>query len=255
MQANQPYTAPKPVVRTRSYKPNLWQGKAEQITTDMAAAPGAFRAWSRYKPVSADTVKRNQLGLGVFPGGLWDGSREKRCTHPRLIVPLYEGPTAARRIAGFRCRSIDCDCTKWLSPGGSRMVLFNGQRLPNGTDVIVICENPIDALLIGQEWEGAAVATLGVSIWNDDYTAAIKAALPGQVVVWFDNDIPGQTTNPAIIAAWKSKRIARHLPDDETKFLNGIKLTNRLLEAGLNATFYKWPNTATEGADIGGFFK
>lgn len=243
------YTAP--VIPAIERKPRPWQLKAGIILRDLGATPGLEQAWQKYKPLSKKTIHEALLGYGVFPGGLafQDGSEWKRCNHRRLIVPIFATEGGKPNLIGFRCRAVECDCPKWLSPGGSHLSLYGIEDVKPASDVLVICENPIDALLVRQEWEGGAVATLGVSIWGDGYTEAVAATAPQQIVTWFDNDAPGQTTNPAIIAAWH----ARHPRVDPP--LRGIKLTNRLLQAGLPATFYRWPNTADAGADIGGFFK
>ena len=247
------YTAP--IAEPKPRPPREWEERPLAIARDLAETPGNVQAWRKYKPLKASTIHNALLGLGVFPGGLWDETRRRRCNHVRLIVPLFDGG----QVVGFRCRAIDCGCTKWLSPGGSRMVLYGIDTAQPGCDVLVICENPIDKHLVKQEWEGEAAATLGVTIWKDDaeyrYTEQVRAVSPQQIVVWFDNDVPGQATNPRIIADWKAQRRARRLPDDEKKFLSGIKLTNRLLEAGLPATFYPWADDAPAGADIGSFFK
>jgi hypothetical protein len=220
------------------------------IAHELAATPGALAAWTAYKPVSPSTVRHYLLGYGTFPGGLWDEENQNWCHHPRLIVPLTH-----KTIVGFACRAAACTCTKWLAPAGSRRVLFNAQRLRVGLDVVIVCSNPVDALLVGQAWEGVAVATLGMnpnpSGWRDGYTSALRAARPKEVVVWFGNTVPGQATNPHLIASWKRQQRACELDCDESRYLAGIKLANRLRQAGLPATFYRWPNTAREGADLG----
>lgn len=247
-----PY-APPPARRP---KPRPWKSQAELLARSFMETPGLLQAWRGYKPVNAAAIKQHQLGYGVFPGGLWDEKHKRRCHHPRLIVPLLKTAIIPPyRVIGFRCRATTCDCAKWLSPVGSELTLYNAHKLQPGLDVVVICENPVDALLVRQEWEGVAVATLGVSVWKDYYTGLLLQAAPQQVVVWYDNDVPGQATNPRIIADWKAERRARGLPDDETKFLAGIALANKLLAAGLNATFYRWPDNARDGADLGEMFK
>jgi hypothetical protein len=252
VQDARPYAPPAPV---RQPKARPWKNQAEMLARSLAETPGLAVAWRAYKPVSAATLRQYQLGYGIFPGGLWDEKNKRRCHHPRLIVPLWDAAAFPWRATGFRCRRTTCDCATWLSPAGSELTLYNAHKLRPGLDVVVICENPVDALLVKQEWEGVAVATLGVSVWKDYYAALLQQAAPEQVVVWFDNDVAGQCTNPAYIAAWKAERRARGLPDDETKFLAGIALTNRLIAAGLKATFYPWPESARYGADLGEFFK
>jgi hypothetical protein len=228
-------------------KPRPWQARASELAISFAAAPLAVQRWQAYKPLLVPTIRLHMLGYGVFPGGLHHAAG--RCDHPRLIVPLLSDGA----VVGFRCRAVECSCPKWLSPGGSKLALFNADAITAGAPLAIV-ENPADALLIGDHWQMAAVATLGVSVWNDDYTALLVGHRPSGVIIGFDNDVPGQTRNPAIIAAWKARRRARNLPDDETAFLSGIKLANRLRAAGLPAIIYDWPLTAPEKADIGSLF-
>jgi hypothetical protein len=228
-------------------KPRPWQARASELAISFSAAPLAAQKWQAYKPLLVPTIRAHKLGYGVFPGGLHHAAG--RCDHPRLIVPIFDGED----VIGFRCRAVECQCPKWLSPGGSKLALYNLASVQPAQPVAIL-ENPIDALLCGDHWHMAAVATFGVSIWNDGYTAALKAAQPSAVIIGFDNDVPGQTRNPAIIAAWKTRRRARHLPDDETAFLSGIKLATRLRAAGIPAIIYEWPLTAPEKADIGSLF-
>lgn len=247
---NRPYSAPTAQV-PRAPKPKPWQARAELLAKNFAQTPGNVQAWQKYKPVSADVIREHQLGFGEFPGGLWDSTREEFCHHRRLIVPLFDGD----HVVGFRCRAMECQHTKWLSPGGTRLVLYNAACLRPGLELVAIAENPIDALLVVEKWHTAAVATLGVSVWNDDYTARLWAAKPECTLIGFDNDVPGQTINPRIIAEWKRRRREKKLPDDERKFLSGIKLANRLLAAGLIADYYRWPLSAPDGADLGSLFQ
>jgi hypothetical protein len=162
--------------------------------------PGNVKAWQAYKPLPADVIARRRLGLGVFPGGLaykQDGEWQ-RCEHRRLIVPLFSGRDA---VAGFRCRAFECGCKKWLSPGGTEMVLFNAAHIRRGQPVTVL-ENPIDALLVHYKWGEAAVATMGVTIWKPRYTEHVRQAGPSVTIFGFDatGDAP----------AWNERR-AREL--------------------------------------------
>lgn len=243
---------PPAVTPAHERKAAAWLPNARQLAWEFTQTPGLVQAWQAYKPVSAATVDRWRLGYGEWPGGLWDEKRHERCHHRRLIVPLFGG---RGDVVGFRCRAVECDHARWLSPACSEMVLYGIDSVPLGADVLIVCENPIDALLVRQEWEGPAVATLGTSIWKDGYTDQVRAVHPLQVVIFFDNDVPGQAIDRAIIADWKARRRERGLPDDETKFGAGIKLANKLLAAGLPATFYRWPAGTPEGQDIGGLFK
>lgn len=231
-------------------KPRPWQARARELAISFAASPLAISKWRAYKPLEVATIRLHQLGWGVFPGLKFESEHGWQvCPHPRLIVPLFDG----EHVVGFRCRAVECQCPKWLSPGGSKLALYNAAAIRAGEPLAII-ENPADALLVGDHWRMAAVATLGVSIWNDAYTALLMARRPSDIIIGYDNDVPGQTTNPAIIARWRAARRARGLPDDETAFLNGFKLANRLCAAGLPVQVYQWPDTAPEKADIGSLF-
>lgn len=199
-------------------KPRPWQARAGVIAESLAQTPGTVRAWQAYKPMSADMVSSRRLGYGVFPGGLWS-HKTGACSHPRLIVPIYrEG-----RVTGFRCRAVECACDKWLSPGGSKLWLYEIERAKHGCELWVV-ENPIDALLL-QTRGYQAVATFGASIWNDAYTAAAVAARPSQVIVAGDNDEAGRGMNERICRAL---RVA-HVP----------------------AEAYPWPAGTPEHYDVG----
>jgi hypothetical protein len=229
--------APRPAARPAPPKP--WQRRALDLARGFAQTPGTVEAWQRYKPLPADVVAEHVLGLGIFPGGLYDEKHQVRCTHRRLIVPLFSDGD----VTGFRCRAIECGCTRWLSPGGSKLTLYNAGAIRMG-EALTIVENPIDALLVGAAWDQAAVATLGVSIWNDGYTGVLQLTQPSLVCVAFDNDAPGNATDPAILAAWRTAH--PRVPPPQ----NGLRLVNRLLQAGFRAFPFDWTGYRA-GADIG----
>lgn len=166
-------------------KPRPWQSHPEQLADSFSQTPGNASIWQAYKPLPDDAIRQHQLGLGVFPGGLayrQDGAWV-RCEHRRLIVPLFEGG----RVVGFRCRAFECDHKKWLSPGGTQMVLYNAPAIRAGEALLVV-ENPLDALLLCACWGLGAVATLGVTIWKPEYTQLLKAAPPSVTVFGYDSD-------------------------------------------------------------------
>lgn len=205
--------------------------------------------WQQYKPLPETVIRSYGLGYGEHP------PYTSKCQHARLQVPLV----ANGKVVGFRSRSVSCDCPKWLSPKGSRMVLYNGERLgAKGSDlgwaagrcrahgrVLYIVENPIDALLMEHIWspEVVAIATLGVANWKDHWTALVRRASPALVVVAYDNDRPGNGGGLRGREAW----LAAHSRDIEP---NGVKLVNRLLEAGVDSELYDWGD-APLGADVG----
>lgn len=204
-------------------RPRPWQPRARALAESFAATPGQVAAWQRYKPLPEAVIRARRLGLGIFPGGLHfkqDGEW-RACRHRRLIVPLY----AASEVVGFRCRAFECGCKKWLSPGGSSLMLYGAEHVRAGLPLAIV-ENPIDSLLIESNWGWAAVATLGVTVWKEGYTAQVAPA--AQICVAFDNDDPGRAAT--------------------------IKLSNTLLTAGLHAWRFDWAGYPA-GADIGSLFQ
>lgn len=210
---------------------NIREHAPDELAVRYAAHPERMQRWQAYKPVNADTIKRYRLGFGALP------AHSSRCPHRRLIVPLFEAGTCV----GFRARQVECECGKWLSPGGSQLTLYNARDLAG--KLVWIVENPIDALLIEQRYpECAAVATLGVSVWRDEWTELVRPAR--KVIVAYDHDCPGNGGTAAMRQAWL--RTHPRLPEP-----GGIKLVNRLLSAGIMALLFPWPADAPEHADIG----
>lgn len=205
-----PEPAPRP--------PRPWQARAAEIAASLMHTPGCAQAWAAYKPLPADLAASRQLGYGIFPGGLWS-QKTGRCEHPRLIVPIRR----AGQVTGFRCRAVACQCDKWLSPGGSKLWLYDIENAEPGADLWVV-ENPIDALQLRARGY-PAVATFGASIWNDDYTAAVVERQPRQVVVAGDNDAAGRGLNE--------------------------RVTRALTAAGIPCAAFPWPAGAPDGYDIG----
>lgn len=201
-----------------------------------------WRAWQAYKPVTRAMVERHRLGVGKLP--LMWSHREQRyrpaskCTHDRLLVPLFEDGF----LVGVRGRAIDCDCGKWLSPGGNHATLYNAEALMPGCTVIIV-ENAVDALLVTDATadDVVAVSTLSVSYllpgrdgWSrPGWIAAIKAASPKAVIVWYDNHRPGNGGGPAGKRAWLAKYGRDITP-------NGKRLCAGLKDEGLPATLYDW---------------
>jgi hypothetical protein len=205
------------------------------LVAQYAANPRRLEAWASYKPLPESVIRARRLGLGAFP------NRLSKCQHERLMVPLFENG----RCVGIRGRSLGCGCGKWLSPLGSRCTLYNAEHLARARGkVVFVVENPIDALMLELfHSDIVAVATLGVSMWQDAWTDLLRRCGARRVVVAYDNDVPGNGGTAAARAAW----LARHgsLPTPA-----GIRLVNRLLEAGIPARLYDWGD-APVGADIG----
>ena len=189
-----------PAAPIKPAAPRPWQSRANVIAESLAQTPGAAQAWTRYKALPAAIIASRRLGYGIFPGGLWS-QKTGRCEHARLIVPIYR----AGAVTGFRCRAVACKCDKWLSPGGSKLWLYDVERIAAGATVWIV-ENPIDALML-QARGYQAVATFGASIWNAEYTAAIAASQPAQVIVCGDNDAAGRGMNARILQALRLARV------------------------------------------------
>jgi hypothetical protein len=207
--------------------------------------------WQAYKPVPAHLIDLYSLGVGVFP------SHTSRCTHPRLMVPIIAGG----KVIAFRGRAIACDCGKWLSNKGYEATLFHGERLLSGSyrtfgwapddgrkaagRVVFIVENPIDAILYEHmDPRKVALATCSVSYWDDLWTEGLRRQGPKVVVVFFDNDRPGNGGGRAGQEAW----LAEHSQDIVP---SGVRLVNRLNAAGVPAILAPWPADRALKADIG----
>ena len=253
---------PKPV-RTRPAPPKrerMDPREGEAMARRYEAHPDAWDRWAAYAPsLPHSFFVAYRLGFGSLPQHM------SHCTHPRLQVPLIAGG----KVVGFRSRAVGCDCAKWLSPGGSRMILYNGQRLGETraryremvligdaplfqrADVagrhLYIVENPIDALLADNRgWP--AVATLGVTIWRDEWTRLLYSATPRAITVAYDNDHAGCITDAnraRIESAWRDSGHDQDMPEA------GNKLAARLCAAKLPAQIFPWPDDAPLGCDLG----
>jgi hypothetical protein len=241
---------------TAHFTPSVARPKAQptvdfqRLAAQYAGAPGVTARWRAYKPVSEQLVAAYRLGYGAFP------QYTSKCQHHRLMVPLI----AQGQVVGFRGRSLGCDCGKWLSPAGSRMVLCNGERLTGnehaglgyawGTRRILwrelwVVENPIDAILAEMLWpEVAVVATLGVAMWQEEWTALVAAAGPKIVRILYDNDRPGNGGGAQGRRDW----LATHERDIEP---GAQRLARRLRVAGLRVRVEQWPEDAPIHADVG----
>ena len=199
--------------------------------------PVIYEKWRAYKPIPDEVIDKNNLGYGIFP------RHSSRCSHYRLIVPIYD----QHRCIGLRGRAIDCDCGRWLSPAGSQMFLYNWQALKDAQGkLLFIVENPIDALMLELVSDGIkAVATLGVTIWQDEYTDMIVAANPLRVIVAYDHDVPGNGGTPEMQRDWAESHGGK-VPE-----AGGIKVVNKLLRAGVKALLFPWPADSPVKSDIG----
>lgn len=197
-----------------------------------------YRRWREYKKITDDVINKNFLGYGRFP------RYSSKCNHHRLIVPIFGIDGSC---IGLRGRSIDCDCGKWLSPAGSQMFLYNWQTLKNAQGkLLFIVENPIDALMLELVNPGIkAVATLGVTIWQDEYTDMIAAANPLRAIAAYDHDVPGNGGTPEMQRDWADEHHGK-MPEP-----GGVKVVNKLLRAGVKSLLFPWPDETQPKTDIG----
>ena len=242
--------------------------KAAEAVMDFAGCLGAYEMrkdvverWQGYKPLPEGAIYAFRLGVGTFP------RYSSKCSHERLIVPLISADgSEGGQVIGLRGRSLPhgmggCDCGKWLSPKGSRLVLYNGAcLLPQGTcdptvgvaplgrrahgNLLWIVENPIDAIMLQLAHPRAvAVATLGVGLWQERWTYHVAHSGALKVYVAYDNDRPGNGGGEAGKREWLKTHERDLLP-------NGVRLVNKLLAQGVPAVLYDWGDSPLK-RDIG----
>lgn len=263
----QPRPTPPPAPVDPDRDPARWMLDGDRIANSYLTAD-RFDRWNDYKPIPKDVLDWYRLGYGSLP------PFSSRCQHPRLIVPLICG----NRVVGLRARHVDCACeakSKWLSASGSRPILYNaGWMTPNPSQrtaarigdsrhpyaagrVVFIVENPIDALMLETISERYfAIATLGVTNWREEWTAALQNANARLVVIAYDHDLAGnggsnETDHAAMVKEWFAKNpkaTAGPIP-------NGVRLANDLIEAGVPARVYRWPTGTPMKYDIGELLK
>lgn len=261
------YNPPIPVTRRVPVDTTpSWAGAAWSFVRKFSTGDDKYK-WISYKPITMDAVNDYNLGYGILP--------QSRCTHPRLVVPLICG----NEVVGFRGRQVDpaCECGKWLSSYGSKPILYNGGQLVNDNKlqkrlllgkssrrvvnekcVLYIVENPIDAILFEEQMINRghefyrAVATLGVTIWKDEWTEAIKQSGIKTVIVLYDHDLAGNGASSPdeykeMVARWQEKNPKVKRPPVP----NGIRLANKLLNEGVGAVVYRWRQGTPLKYDIG----
>jgi hypothetical protein len=278
----QPFVAPVPFP-VKPPKIRAWQKQASMLADSFTQTPGNVEAWRAYKPLPAPLILMHHLGSGIFPQLYFsegtvgqygppsfsiDGENWWQCTHKRLIIPLYcEG-----EVVGFRCRSTTCDCPRWLSPGGSKLVLYNGAcLLPKdqrtglrhhllgdshhayaaGQKLLVV-ENPIDGIWAGHNWNVLYVATLGVSIWKPGWTKIMAALTPGAtVLVAYDHDLAGNgggSQKGALAAAW-TRKTGHPAPEPA-----GIRRVRDFQKAHIKSRLHDWGDSPI-GMDMGDYLR
>lgn len=229
------YVKPKPKP-ARSYR---WQENAGQLLAHFETHPRLVELWQRYRPFTAETIRRWHLGVGVLAAC--------RCKHRRLIYPAF----ADGQIVAFRGRTVECACDKWLQSAGSQVVLWGFELLEPGAKVIV-AESPVDAMLAMQEEPSivAVASTAGAGTWRAEWTEIVRDSRPSQVVVWYDNDLAG-SPSPSVRSVLAEAWHKAHPQIERLPRANGPWVANQLLKAGIPALLYRWPVSAPPKADLG----
>ena len=205
--------------------------------------PQRFQAWSKYKPVTRETIIKYSFGYGRLPFQRADGSWY-RGDMDWLIVPLYEDGA----LVGLRGRNTGDLGPKWISASGSAYVLWGLDGVQPG-DIVWLCENYVDAAwLMQQHPEYKAVALGGATTWKTEWGALLAAQRPRQVIVALDNDMAGQATGEMLKILQEEWRAAH--PGLAIPLPNGPRVANDLLAQGVNTLLFSWPADAPAKAGI-----
>lgn len=218
-----------------------WLADAEHYVQTYECHPHRALLWHNYKPVGG-LIHAHRLGVGVLP------PYSSRCQHERLIVPVMRNG----KIVSLRGRAISCDCGKWLGVAGGGLdvlPLYPDMPIPTG-QVIMIVENPVDALMVSAGTDYWGISTYTVTYWKDEWTREIQASRPELVVVAYDNDLAGNgggARRGEMLREWGRT----HQKGLQPPVSGGIRLVNKLLAAGLPAVLYDWGDAPVK-ADVGG---
>lgn len=229
---------PNRVIIPKPPQPRYWHKEPERWLQRTLDHPRRIEIWQAYRPFTLESISKYQLGVGSVPS--------TPCPHERLTYPYLDD----ERIT-LRGRMINCPCDpkamKWLTAGGGRAALWGIEYLRPG-GVVVICESPVDAMLLMQFDASltAVASTAGASTWKREWTEAIAAVSPLFLLIALDNDLQGQATGETrqkLAYEWLKKR--PKLPK-----ANGPYIANQFLKAGIRTHLYPWENAPAK-ADIG----
>lgn len=214
------------------------------------------RAWQSYKPLSEQTIRDADLGLGKLPLYHEQDNRWYESRYPRLLYPLVQGG----RIVGIAGRAFlpEDQGPKWLTGSCSTLILHGLEGLRQGAMVIWV-ENRVDRLLVLEERPDVACIASGGLVWRPDWLDQIAARRPKNVLLWLDNDTSGCPNHQTYVrgrASWfarmqeqvRAGKIPRVPPFQEPR---GPVIANALLERGVQASIYKWANGTPEHMDVG----
>lgn len=245
-------------------KPVEGRNEQKRLPAQWTRNPGAYldkflehplrlEKWTAYKTLSIESISRYRLGYGVLPAS--------KCQHPRLIVPLFH----QKQIVGFRGRATCCQCTKWLSSGGSQNVCVGLGAIKPG-DRVALIENEVDRILCQAHDPSVKLLALpfGVASWQAEWTAELRQRKPAHVLIILDNDLAGNPNKEAYqhgLALWHRKMEAMiqagkiKSKPDRPPYPHGYKYLKQFRAAGLNADRYIWPDGTPYKYDIGEMFK
>lgn len=221
-----------------------WKKNPQRFIDGYLSHPQRFQLWQKYKPVSDETIVKYDLGVGQLP--------DQKAT--RLIVPLYwQG-----ECVGLKGRSLhtvtDPGVPKWIAATGSNVTtLWGFDKVAARTDILLICENYVDAALVSQEDQLPVVATGGARDLTSEEVAALKKLAPRHIVVAYDNDLAGQAQG-----AFRAKLEQEWLQEQRSKGNNvttppqsrAFPLVAKLRSAGMEASLFPWPDSAPAKADF-----
>jgi ribosomal protein S27E len=245
----------KPVERRNEQKrlPAQWTRNPAAYLDTFLEHPRRLEAWQSYKRLTLESIARYRLGYGVLPAS--------KCQHPRLIVPLFH----QKQIVGFRGRATACQCTKWLSSGGSQNICVGLGAIKPG-DRVALIENEIDRILCQEHDPSVKMLALpfGVASWQQEWTEELVRRKPAHVLIILDNDLAGNPNREAYqhgIELWNAKMDAMiaagkiKTKPDRPPVPHGYKYLRLFRADGLNADRYIWPNGTPYKYDIGEMFK
>lgn len=280
--ADAPYFAPqrpqKAEITRKSVLP-YWMSSLQQ-TSLLGAFWGhsrRFDLWRAYKPLTRELIIRYGLGVGVLPAS--------RCKHERLVIPIFSGTM----LVNFRGRAINCQCGKWLAPGGwgdlsmlDYQPLYNADALTSQGAVVFVVENPVDALLLtdnpmpaiawmtnGKKADRELIESIAMGEWG----AAVSRGEPNMVVgvATYSTSYWRDTWTEALLAA-RPRLVVVAMDNDlpgnggayrrselQREWLKthprvpdarGEKLKRRLRKSGLPTVLFNWQD-APNKYDIG----
>lgn len=235
------YTPPKPQPKP---EPTIarWRLNPWELLRRYQTATERFSAWQAYKPLHNETIDRYGLGFGPLPfqrdNGDWYMSRSNW-----LIVPIWQDGA----LMALRGRNTGDRGPKWISATGSAYALWGVEDVQPGR-VCWLCENYVDAMWLLQEHpEWSAVAIGGATTWKAEWAAQLAKRKPAMVIVALDNDLAGNgggARRDELLAEWRATHTGK------PPKANGPLIANDLLQAGIDARLFTWPDEAPVKAGL-----